>query len=213
MISVDRYKQNPCRLSSIPYWKMRTFKIPDNMKVIHHEDYNDEEDNIWVDTKYFRLKHDLKRIETFTLDKMFKYSHVDTNSERALQEIVSIINKCYTDIQVDLNQVTKWTESEVFNKDLWVFVIDVTTQKPIALGIAELDNEVGEGMLEWIQVLPEYRKRKLGQALVNKLLSNMLYIAEFVTVSGQVDNKTNPEKLYRSCGFEGKDIWHVLVRK
>lgn len=213
MISVDRYKENPCRLSSIPYWKMRTFKIPDNIKVIHHEDYNAESDNLWVDTKYFRLKHDLKGIEPLTLDKMFEYGQVDVTSKRDLQEVVSIINKCYTDIQVDLNQVTKWTESEVFNKDLWVFVIDVTTQKPVALGIAELDKEVGEGMLEWIQVLSEYRNRKFGQAVVNKLLSNMLYQADFATVSGQVDNETNPEKLYRSCGFEGKDIWHVLVRK
>lgn len=213
MISIDRYKENPCRLSSIPYWKMRTFKIPDNIKVIHHEDYNAESDNLWVDTKYFRLKHNLKKIETFTLDKMFEYSHVDTNSERDLQEVVSIINECYTDIQVDLNQVTKWAESKVFHKDLWIFIIDVTTQKPVALGIGELDRAVGEGMLEWIQVLPEYRYRKLGQAVVNKLLSNMLHQADFVTVSGQVDNKTNPEKLYRSCGFEGKDIWHVLVRK
>ena len=35
-------------------------------------------------------------------------------------------------------------------------------------------------------------------------------IADFTTVSGEVDNKTNPEKLYRRCGFEGDDIWYVL---
>lgn len=210
MISIDEYKINPCRVSPIPYWKMRTFKMPNNISVIHDEDYNIVPDNRCVDTQYFRLKHNLQSVGLFTLDKMFEYREVDISNIKDLQEVVSIINKCYTDIQVDLNQVTNWTESEVFNKNLWIFIIDINTQKPIALGIAELDRNVCEGMLEWIQVLPEYQKRKLGQAVVKRLLVNLIDQAEFVTVSGQVDNKTKPEKLYRRCGFEGNDIWHVL---
>jgi hypothetical protein len=35
--------------------------------------------------------------------------------------------------------------------------------------------------------------------------------ADFVTVSGRVDNRTNPERLYRRCGFEGNDVWCVLT--
>jgi len=31
---------------------------------------------------------------------------------------------------------------------------DVDKQKPVALGIAELDKNVREGSLEWIQVVP-----------------------------------------------------------
>ncbi|HHV46283.1 MAG TPA: GNAT family N-acetyltransferase [Tissierellia bacterium] len=83
--------------------------------------------------------------------------------------------------------------------------------KPVALGIAELDKNVREGSLEWIQVIPEYRRRGLGQAVVNRLLLNFVGKADFVTVSGQVNNDTNPEKLYRKCGFQGNDIWHVIL--
>ncbi|MGL5087309.1 MAG: GNAT family N-acetyltransferase [Clostridium sp.] len=68
-------------------------------------------------------------------------------------------------------------------------------------------------MLEWIQILPEYRGLRLGKAIVMRLLLNMCKQVDFVTVSGKVDNKTNPEKLYRKCGFEGKDIWHVITTK
>jgi GNAT superfamily N-acetyltransferase len=213
MISIDEYKINPCRVSSIPYWKIRTFKIPNNISVIHDEDYNTKIDNHWIDTQYFRLKHNLQSVELFPLDKMFEYREVDINNIKDLQEVVSIINKCYIDIQVDLSQVTNWTKSEVFCKNLWEFIIDVNTQKPVALGIAELVKNVREGMLEWIQVLPEYRKCKFGQAIVMKLLVNLIDKADFVTVSGQVNNKTSPEKLYRKCGFEGNDIWHILARK
>ena len=211
MISVDEYKINPCRLSAIPYWKMRTFKIPNSISVIHDEDYSEVGD-VCKDTQYFRLKHNLQSVELFTLGKSFEYRKVDTNNIEDLQEVVNIINRCYTDIQVDLNQVTNWTESEVFDENLWIFIIDVSNQRPVALGIGELDKYVNEGMLEWIQVLPEYRNRKLGQAVVNKLLINLVSQVDFVTVSGQVDNKTSPEKLYRRCGFEGNDIWHILAR-
>lgn len=36
--------------------------------------------------------------------------------------------------------------------------------------------------------------------------------ADFATVSGKVNNITNPERVYRKCGFEGNDIWHVLIK-
>lgn len=204
---------NPCRLSSIPYWKSRTFKIPSNISVIHDEEYNIAQSILCEDTLYFRLKHNLKSIELVTLDKIFEYRSVDTASINDLEEIAGIINKSYIDIQVNLKQVISWTKSEVFDENLWIFIIDINTEKPVALGIAERDKNVGEGMLEWIQVLPEYRGRKLGQAIVTKLLANLSNHVDFVTVSGKVDNKTNPEKLYRRCGFEGRDTWHVMVRK
>lgn len=151
-------------------------------------------------------------LNRLTWKKKFTYKNVDTNSVNDLNEVVSIINKSYTDIQVDFNQVLQWAMAEVFDKNLWIFIIDVDKQKPVALGIAELDQNVREGSLEWIQVLPEYTKRGLGQAIVNKLLLNMVGKADFVTVSGQVNNNTNPEKLYRKCGFQGNDIWHVILK-
>jgi hypothetical protein len=35
----------------------------------------------------------------------------------------------------------------------------------------------------------------------------------FVTVSGRINNKTKPEKLYESCGFEDKVLWYILMEK
>lgn len=51
-----------------------------------------------------------------------------------------------------------------------------------------------------------------GKTIVLELLSRLKYIADFTTVSGEVDNKTNPERLYRRCGFQGDVIWYVLRR-
>lgn len=79
--------------------------------------------------------------------------------------------------------------------------------------MADFDSEMQEGIIEWIQVLPEYRGKKIGQMLVNDLLLRMKPMARFATVSGQVNNLSSPEKLYRKCGFVGNDVWHILRKK
>ena len=53
----------------------------------------------------------------------------------------------------------------------------------------------------------------LGKYVVSELLWRMKERATFVTVSGQCNNPTNPEVLYRKCGFTGSDVWHVLRKR
>ena len=48
---------------------------------------------------------------------------------------------------------------------------------------------------------------------MNSLLNRMAGRAAFATVSGQVNNITNPEGLYRRCGFTGSDVWHILKKR
>jgi len=46
-----------------------------------------------------------------------------------------------------------------------------------------------------------------------RLLHDLKGKAAFVTVSGEMDNTSQPEKLYRKCGFSGNDIWHIMCKK
>lgn len=108
------------------------------------------------------------------------------------------------------NDVSGWMRYPVFNKMLWVFICDKDSLLPVALGIADFDNSVKEGSLEWIQVLPEKRRMGLGKSIVFELLYRLKDHVDFVTVSGEVDNPSNPEALYRKCGFTGDDIWYVI---
>lgn len=96
---------------------------------------------------------------------------------------------------------------------LWIAVKDNLTEKTVATGIAELDTRIGEGILEWIQVSPKYRRMGLGAFVVNELLNRMKGKADFVTVSGEVKNRTNPLALYERCGFSEKVIWHILTKQ
>lgn len=59
----------------------------------------------------------------------------------------------------------------------------------------------------------KFGERILEGGDLNELLWRMKEKVDFVTVSGKSDNKTNPEGLYRSCGFTGNDLWHILKLK
>ena len=210
-ISQEKYEylKNPCGTYSIPHWKQKHTQIPENMKILHDREFDDALFLEYNDEKYFRLMHNLKDIEKVELEEFF----VETASRKDIPLIQNIVNCSYEDLSITCEQLLGYNESEVYDENLWIIIYEKTTHKPVACGIAELDREIKEGMLEWIQVLPEYRGKKIGRLLVNELLLRMQGKADFVTVSGKVDNATKPEILYRKCGFTGEDIWHILTKK
>ena len=160
--------------------------------------------------RYFRLSHWGGAVPDLILPPGFKPAPVVLPSEAPVA--ADLIGRCYRDLKPSASMVESWTSHPTFASDLWVWILDTSTGKPAALGIAELDARIGEGSLEWVQVLPAYRGRSLGRALVSELLRRLVDRTVFVSVSGQVDNVSHPEALYRHCGFQGEDIWWVLRR-
>ena len=157
---------------------------------------------------YFRLFHSLRAVPAPNLPKGFSFATSDPLADS--EEIAQVINACYADINLSPEAIRSWKDHPVFSADLWVWVIDEKRNQPAGLGIAEFDRAIAEGSLEWIQILPAYRGKGLGKQLVYDLLMRLAGRAEFATVAGQVDNHTNPERLYRGCGFQGDDLWWVL---
>ena len=103
---------------------------------------------------------------------------------------------------------------------MWILVKESATGACVGCGIADFDPEAEELILEWIQVLPQYRqvlpqyrRKNIGTVIVKELLWRGRAYAKFATVSGKVENETKPEALYRKCGFTGNDVWHVLRKK
>ena len=133
--------------------------------------------------------------------------------KKDIKSIVQIINDSYTDISVNKELIKSYTKTPIYNADLWVMVKEKSTGKYVGCGMADFDIEAKELVLEWIQVLPQYRGKKIGQLIVSELLFRMKDVANFATVSGKVDNTTNPEALYRKCGFTGNAVWHILHKR
>jgi ribosomal protein S18 acetylase RimI-like enzyme len=135
------------------------------------------------------------------------YEYAEVHMPEQAEMVAELLTRCYPGSSFTAQEVVKWMSYPVYAPDLWVFITDKERRVPVALGIADLDKIVKEGSLEWIQVLPDYQRQGLGQAIVNELLRRMSGRVRFVTVSGQVDNPNNPRELYRKCGFTGDDIW------
>lgn len=207
MITKQQYLLDPCRTSSIPYWKTKSIAVPSGMVILHDDEYKKSEYHEYVDDPYFRLIHDLEDISDPILPKGYSLT------EATPADFVTHINSCYDSIGISETELIKYTARPVYNASLWLAVKENQTGNIVATGIAELDREIGEGALEWIQVSKAFRGRGLGRFIVCKLLWRMNGSARFVTVSGQCSNKTNPEKLYRRCGFQGSDVWHILKKR
>jgi len=200
------YLENPCKASSLPYWKSNLIKIPENMKVVLEEDLQSDEAQGYSDERFFKLIHRLKNIEKPTLDNRYELVCCEVS------EYAKHIATCYSDVGISPEELMDYQTHTVYDRDLWIAVTERGCDEIIASGIAELDTDIKEGILEWIQVLPEYRGKGLGKFIVNELLWRMKDQAEFVTVSGKVDNETHPRELYIACGFFGEEIWHVMKK-
>lgn len=209
MITLTEYLNNPCGTLSIPYWKAKNITIPPDMKIQHANDFCAEILSDYTDEKYFRLYHNLKEISKVITNDF----EITTATRKDIKSIVQIINDSYTDISVNKELIKSYTKTPVYNNSLWIMVKEKATGKYVGCGIADFDTEAKELILEWIQVLPQYRGKKIGQLIVTELLFRMKDIADFATVSGKVNNATNPEALYRKCGFVGNDVWHILHKK
>jgi GNAT superfamily N-acetyltransferase len=158
---------------------------------------------------YFRLIH--KQTEDdckVILSNDFSVEEV--KAEQDAEKVSQLIGQCYPDMDVTAEAIIEWTKHPTHDPSLWVWVMDDERETPIGLGIAEFDGNILEGSLEWIQVLPEYRGKGIGKNIVRELLSRLKGRAKFTTVAGEEDNLTNPEALYRSCGFSGGDTWWMF---
>lgn len=204
MVSIDEYQKDPCRASSLPYWKTNAVIIPDNMTIIHHRDFIAEEHRNSVDTPYFRLIHHLQDLPAPQLPRGYAVCSIE------LREYADHINSCYRDISISEEELVRYTVRKVYDPSLWIAVKENDTGTVVATGIGELDAACGEGILEWIQVSEGYRRLGLGSYVVYELLRRMAKNAVFATISGKCDDPTQPEQLYRRCGFTGNDVWHIL---
>ena len=208
MLLLEEYLNDPCGTASIPYWKQKDITIPEHMKIVHDRDYREDLYADYVDEPYFRLRHDMKQIGSAAMPGV----EIIAGSPDTVA-FVELINASYDDLSMTLEQLEGYRRTPVYRPELWLLLKERETGRVVAGGIADHDQEAGELILEWIQVHPAYRGRGYGQLVVNSLLLRTQGVARFATVSGRVKNPTEPERLYRRCGFTGQDIWHILTRQ
>ena len=203
MISLRDYLSDPCAASSLPFWKTEQMQLPANLSVYREDQFN-EAACAGTDTPYFRMIHTLKSIPEPVLPA--EYELTSANAD----ELASHIQACYDSEGVTGAELHAYTQRPVYDAELWIAVREQKTGRIAASGIGELDGRIGEGVLEWIQTSPVHRRKGLGKFVVCELLRRLSKKADFVTVSGRMNNPHEPYALYRACGFSHPVIWHVV---
>lgn len=146
MISKETYMANPCGASSLPFWKEKQIVVPDNMLILHDKDFHKNYLIDYNDEPYFRLKHNLIEVNQPVLPNGFELC------DATLSDFAKHINKCYKGSKLTVDELESYCKRTVYYQELWIAVKDCKNNKIIGTGIAELDTEIGEGVLEWIQV-------------------------------------------------------------
>ena len=202
-MNAEQYKNNPCRASSLPYWKTERFAIPGHVSVIRDDLFCGAVTS-GKDEPYFKVIHHLETTPEARLPEGFEVCTC------GIGDYAAHINTCYETEGIRPDELEEYLQHPVYYPLLWIAVHEKSSQRLAATGIAELDRWIGEGILEWIQVSPEYRRQGLGRFIVCQLLRRMAGRAGFVTVSGKLDSDSDPLALYTSCGFTDPVIWHVI---
>lgn len=199
----DSYKADPCGASSLSFRKTNLITVPDTMLIQRDDAFTGVPEG-YSDTVYFRMIHDLKGLAKPQVPNGFSYVSASPC------EFAAHISACYDEEFTSASELQQYMNRDTYRPDLWIALGDNRSGVIAASGIAELDRDIGEGTLEWIQVSPAFRRRGLGSSLVRELLFRMKDAAVFVTVSGRLDNKTDPYALYLSCGFRSPVLWHIM---
>lgn len=202
-MNANDYRADPCGVSSLPFWKTENLVVPDHVTILRDDEF-DASACAGTDEPYFRLIHRMDGIDKPELPASFRIVPCDAEG------FARHIRECYTEEGVTEDELRACAGLAVYDPDLRIAVADAANGRIIASGIADADRRIGEGILEWIQVSPDYRKRGLGRYIVRELLYRMKGKAEFATVSGKMNNPGNPLALYLSCGFSDPVIWHVI---
>lgn len=157
-MSEKKYLENPTEHSALSYWKSKKFKVPDNMKIINDKYFSKELLKDFNDDIYFKLVHNLNNIILCNLPENFIFYKC------SIEEFAIHINSCY-DEGITIKELESYKDRIVYDEELWICIFDKYNKKIVATGIAEFDDEIKEGYLDWIQVSKDYRKKDLEQLL------------------------------------------------
>jgi ribosomal protein S18 acetylase RimI-like enzyme len=161
--------------------------------------------------RYFRARHIAPLPGPPAVPAGFRLTGVD--AARDLPDVVRLMNMAYPSLPdfVDLRDVEEMIGAPYYFPDGWFLLREETHGHPIGLAVNGYCSDSDEGFIDWIQVLPRYRRRSLGSLLVTESIRR-LAAASFITVSGSLDAPFAVGDLYSKCGFGQTRQWTILGR-
>lgn len=109
MLTKQAYLADPCRASSLPYWKACRIVPSLEIVLVHEENFAPANYPDYQDEPYFRLRHNLKATPAPQLPDGFSVCAL------SLSEYAVHINRCYEDIGVTESELRQFTDRPVYD--------------------------------------------------------------------------------------------------
>lgn len=154
------YLENPTDAFALFFWKTCKFKTPAHIKVLNENEFNQILLETYTDEVYFKLVHYLDDVEKQIISDKFIFAKSST------EDFVNHINSCHEDEVLTVSELEFYKKKPVYDEELRICLYDKKNDAIVATGIAEFDDEIKEGYLDWIQVSEQYRRQCLGKAIV-----------------------------------------------
>lgn len=159
--------------------------------------------------RYFRARLADKPTRRPELPAGFEIS--DCDPEGDLEQAMELMNAAYPSLRrfMTLPRLREMTHADHYFAPGWFFLVQRPSGKRVGLAISGHDTDMDEGFIDWVQLLPRFRRRGLGTLLVRESI-HRLRQARLITVSGTLDAPFAAGDLYRKCGFEQERQWTIL---
>jgi GNAT superfamily N-acetyltransferase len=153
------------------------------------------------------LLYDFQFSTEIQRDDAFVIANFDFERDNDHTDAAEMLNRCYDTNHHTSSEVAGWVELPVFDASLWFWVRSHTSGENVGLAISTYQADIRECYLDWIQVLPAYQGRGLGQRLVHETIQRAKGKSEIIRVTGVADG------FYRKCGFYGSESWWIISKQ
>ena len=123
-----------------------------------------------------------------------------------LAETANIINES-TQGNLTAQSIKSWTETGVFDPELWLGAIDIKSNSLVGIGISTHNPSVKETDLDWFYIREDHQGEGIGTMLVQETISRCRGKSRVIRVAGIAD------EFYIKCGFVRRDTWYYLTKK
>ena len=181
-------------------------------------------DLLYIHEKYIdsitglKETHDINDGIALIYDKYFKENrinkcyYVDSFNFNSIDDYINaadiINNSTSGGGNMTPEKIKEFTKLPVFDRNLWIFVKEKETKKPVSIGISIYDKDIHEAELEWIYVQPDHHGKGVGRMLIQEIVRRAKDKSDIIRVGGIADD------FYVKCGFKIKtDPWLWVKRK
>jgi ribosomal protein S18 acetylase RimI-like enzyme len=160
--------------------------------------------------RYFRAHLAVAEAPASSIPSGYAISNFDP--DRDLEAASRLMNAAYPSLRqlMTPEKLRRMAEAPHYDPRQWFFLIETSSSQPVGFAIHGYCDELREGFIDWIEVLPRLRHRGFGSLLTHECIRRLADRASFITTQGSLDAPFVHGDLYKKCGFERIRQWTIL---